>query len=137
MSVSVYLNFAGDCRAAIEHYAKVFGSKPARIMTFGEGPANPEFPLDDKSKNLIMHAELEVSGSTIMFSDMPPGMPFSRGNEFSFIVQSKNGDELRRWFDGMKEGGQVKAELGPEFWSKLYGYVVDKFGVGWQFNLVE
>jgi len=27
-------------------------------------------------------------------------------------------------------------ELGPQFWSKLYGFVIDKFGVGWQFGLL-
>jgi uncharacterized glyoxalase superfamily protein PhnB len=53
------------------------------------------------------------------------------------LVQRGSPDEIKRWFNGMKDGGSVRMELGPQFWSKLYGFVMDKFGVGWQFGLTE
>jgi PhnB protein len=137
MGVAPYVNFNGNCREAVGFYAKVFGTAAPRIMTFGETPPNPAFPMDDATKRLIMHAEIEVMGTAIMFSDVPPGMKFVKGNDISLIVQGKNGEELKRWFNAMKEGGNVAMELGPQPWSKLYGFVTDKFGVGWQFNLAE
>jgi PhnB protein len=45
MSVDVYINFNGNCREAVEFYAKVFGTEKPQIMTFGEAPPNPEYPL--------------------------------------------------------------------------------------------
>ena len=44
-------------------------------------------------------------------------------------------EELQGAYDRLKEGGKVLMELQETFWSKAYGYLVDKFGVGWQFNL--
>jgi PhnB protein len=137
MAVSPYVNFNGDCREAVDFYAKVFGTAAPRIMTFGESPPNPAFPINEAMKNLIMHAEIEVMGTAIMFSDVPPRMPCVKGNNISLTVQGKSTEELRRWFNAMKEGGTVVMELGPQSWSKLYGFVTDKFGVGWQFNLTE
>jgi PhnB protein len=137
MGVAPYVNFNGSCREAVEFYAKVFGTAAPRFMTFGEAPPNPAFPMDEATKKLIMHAEINVMGTALMFSDVPPGMNFVKGNNISVIVQSKSEGELRRWFAAMKEGGKVSMELGPQSWSKLYGFVTDRFGVGWQFNLAE
>lgn len=137
MAVSPYLNFSGNCREAVNHYANVFNAKPPRIMTFGDAPPNPAMPMDEKTKKLVMHAELEVEGTTLMFSDVPPGMAFTRGNDMNLIVQSKNAADITKWYNGMKEGGAERMALGPQSWSKLYGFVTDKFGVGWQFGLLE
>jgi PhnB protein len=53
------------------------------------------------------------------------------------MVQISDPETLSRWFKALKEGGKVHVDLGPQFWSKLYGYVVDKFGIGWQLSLGE
>lgn len=76
MSVDAYLNFNGNCRQAVEFYAEVFGTEQPNIMTFGETPPNPEFPLPEEAKDLVMHTRLTINGSNIMFSDTFPGMPF-------------------------------------------------------------
>ena len=137
MGVSPYINFSGNCREAVTFYAKVFGTAAPRIMTFGEAPPNPAFPLDDAAKKLIMHAEIEVMGTVIMFSDIPPGMSLVTGNNVSLTVQGTSEKDLARWFNAMKDGGKVTMELAPQPWSRLYGFVNDKFGIGWQFNLAE
>ena len=43
-------------------------------------------------------------------------------------------DEIKSIFNKLKEGGTVSMELQETFWSKYYGFVVDKFGIGWQVN---
>jgi PhnB protein len=52
MAVEVYLYFHGNCREAAEFYAGVFGTEKPQIMTFGESPQNPEYPLPDEAKKL-------------------------------------------------------------------------------------
>ncbi|MFI8494086.1 VOC family protein [Peribacillus butanolivorans] len=134
MSVDVYINFNGNCREAVEFYAQVFGTETPQIMTFGETPPNPEFPLPEEAKNLVMHTRLNIEGSNVMFSDVFPGMPFVEGNNISLAVVNKNMDEIKSIFNKLKEGGTVVMDLQETFWSKLYGQVTDRFGIIWQLN---
>jgi PhnB protein len=134
MAVDVYLNFNGNCREAVEFYEQVFGSEKEYSMTFGEAPADPQFTLPEEAKNLILHARLNINGSTVMFSDVFPGMPFVEGNNISLTIASKNLDEIKSLFHKLQEGGTIGMELQETFWSKCYGNLTDKFGIGWQFN---
>lgn len=52
-TVHIYVNFPGNTAEALAHYEKVFGTKVAMKMTFGETPwAN----APDGAKSKIMHA---------------------------------------------------------------------------------
>jgi PhnB protein len=135
MSVDVYVNFNGNTREAVEFYAQVFGTEKPNIMTFGETPPDPNFPLPEEAKNLIMHTRLNIDGSNVMFSDVFPGMPYAVGNNISLSIVNKNKDEIKAWFNNLKEGGTVTMDLQETFWSKCYGQLTDKFGIAWQFNL--
>ncbi|AEF93393.1 glyoxalase family protein [Desulfotomaculum nigrificans CO-1-SRB] len=134
MAVEVYLNFNGNCREALEFYAEVFETEQPQIMTYGQMPPDPEFTLPEEAKNLVMHARLNINGSTVMFSDVLPGMPFVVGNNISLTIASKNMDEIKSIFSKLKKGGTVGMDLQETFWSKCYGNLTDKFGIGWQVN---
>lgn len=137
MAVQAYVNFQGNCREAVDFYADVFGVPKQKIMTFGDMPPDPNFPIDEATKKLVMHTHLEIAGSIVMFSDTPPGMSFIQGNNISLTVVSKDPAELKRFWARLTKGGTVAMELGETFWSKLYGFVTDKYGVGWQLDLEE
>jgi PhnB protein len=134
MAVQVYINFNGNCREAVEYYAEVFGTAKPVIMTFGEMPPNPEFALPEEAKSLVMHAKLEINGSTVMFSDVFPGMPFTAGNNISLTIVSTSMDEVKTLFSKLKDGGSVEMDLQETFWSKCYGSLIDKFGIIWQLS---
>ncbi len=134
MSVDVYLVFDGNCREAVEFYAKVFQTEAPQIMTFGESPQHPDYPLPEEAKERIMHTRLSIDGSNVMFSDTFPGQEYIQGNNVTLALVSHNTDDLTSWFEQLKEGGKVDMELQETFWSKLYGQVTDKFGVHWQLN---
>lgn len=134
MAVNVYLNFNGNCREVAEFYAEVFGTEAPKIMTFGDAPPNPEYPLPEEAKELVMHTRLNISGSTVMFSDVFPGMPFIEGNNISLAFVSADQDEITSVFSKLKVGGKVAMELQETSWSKFYGQITDKFGIEWQFN---
>ncbi len=137
MAIQAYINFRGNCREAVKFYTKVFGAPEPKIMAFGDMPPGPGPKPDPATKDLVMHAEVEFAGSKIMFSDVPPGMPFTAGDNITLMVQISDPETLTRWFNELKVGGKVGMELGPQFWAKLYGYVTDKFGIGWQLSLGE
>jgi PhnB protein len=134
MAIDVYINFNGNTREAVEFYAEVFGTEKPQIMTFGETPQDPNYPLPEEAKNLVMHTRLTISGSNVMFSDVFPGMPYIAGNNITLALISTDIDEMKAWFNKLAESGTIGMELQETFWSKLYGQVTDKFGIGWQFN---
>ena len=135
MSIDVYINFNGNCREAVEYYAQVFETGKPKLMTFGETPSHPDYPLPEEAKQLIMHTRLNISGSNVMFSDVFPGMPFVEGNNITLAFVTDNKEEIQKSFDKLKDGGKVEMELQETFWSKYYGSLIDKFGIHWQFNL--
>ena len=135
MAVSPYLYFNGNCREAIEFYADVFGIENPHIMAFGDVPPAPSFRFPDEAKNLVIHARLDVLGSSIMFSDVFPGLPFTHGNNIGLALVTADADEVQRLYDRLKEGGKVTMELQETFWSKRYGMVRDKFGIEWKVSL--
>jgi PhnB protein len=135
MTVEAYINFNGNCREAVEFYSDVFGTEKPKFLLFGDMPGDGSFPMDDSVKGLVMHAEINMMGSKIMFSDVPPGMPFTIGNNISLILNSNEEQVLRAIFERLKHGGEIKMELQETFWSKCYGYVVDQYGIGWQLSL--
>lgn len=136
MSLDIYLNFAGNTRQAVEFYAEVFGADASNMMTFGAAPPNPEHPLPEEARDLIMHARLDIEGTALMFSDVYPGMPFTVGNNVSIVFNSSDKQQMNTLFDKLKAGGTVTMELQETFWSKYYGMVTDKFGTQWMFNHV-
>lgn len=132
MKIEPYINFPGNCREAVAFYAEVFGAEKADIMTYGEMPPDPDFPISDDIKDLVANTQLIIKGNTIMFSDVPPEMPFIRGNNISILIISDDMDEIKNLYHKLKQGGSVEMALQETFWSKAYGSFTDKFGVGWQ-----
>jgi len=137
MAVEVYLNFNGNCRQAVEFYSEVFNTEITQMMTFGEVPQNPDYPMPEEAKDMIMHARLIIDGSRVMFSDTFPGSPFIEGNNVSLAFVNKDMDLIQSVYDKLKQDGTVVMELQETFWSKSYGSLKDKFGVEWQISHEE
>lgn len=132
MAVNAYINFRGNCREALEFYTDVFGAQKPDIMTYGE--QDHAFPITEEAKNLVLHAELNFMGGKVMFSDVMDNMPFVVGNNICLTVVSDNQQALQTAFAKLKVGGQVIMDLQETFWSGLYGYLIDRFGIGWQLS---
>jgi PhnB protein len=81
-----------------------------------------------------MHTQININGSNVMFADTFPGRPFVAGNNINLVIIRKNMDEIKSIFGKLQEGGTVDMELQETFWSKCYGMLTDKFGIGWQFS---
>jgi PhnB protein len=132
MALQLFINFNGNCREAVEYYAKVFQTEKPVFMTYKDAPPSPGIELDEKDRDLIMYSNLIISGSNVMFSDIPSGTPFVLGSNISLTIVDKDQIELKRIFNALSEGGEVDMELQETFWSGLYGMVTDKFGIAWQ-----
>ena len=126
-----YITFNGNCEKAVNFYQSALGGE-AQILHFGDAPPNPQFPVKDEIKNLVLHAELRKNGHIIRFSDTFPGAPFTRGNTISFSLELETTEETRSIFTTLSRGGEIEMELQETFFSPLYAKFTDQFGVAWQ-----
>ena len=124
-----YLTFDGNAREAVEFYASVLGGTPT-IMTFGDqGSDDPG--LADK----VMHARLDTPAGPLMAADTAPGMTFRPGDTMSMSLSGDDVEQLRGWFAGLAEGGQVTVPLEVQMWGDEFGMLTDRYGVPWMVNI--
>lgn len=125
-----YLNFPGTAREAMEHYATVLGGD-LTVTTFADAGAEG---VPDPQK--VMHAMLETpDGFTLMASDLPPGMAHEPGTNVAVSLSGDDGDALRRWWEGLSDGGTITMPLERQMWGDDFGSCTDRFGIHWMVNI--
>lgn len=133
MSVTLnpYLNWRRGAREALEYYQRVFGGELS-FMTFAEGGME----VDPAEAELVMHGQLKTpDGFTLMGADVPESMPLSEGSSISVSLSGDDGEKLRRFWDGLLEGGSLTVPLEQAPWGDAFGMLVDRFGVAWLVNI--
>ncbi|HEV2708791.1 MAG TPA: VOC family protein [Edaphobacter sp.] len=129
---STYLNFNGNCRQAMEFYAKCLDTTDLQVMPYSAGPA--DMPKEMKDTDKVLHARLSKGTQTIMASDCPPGKPVQMGNNFAISINCESREEVDKLFKSLGENGQVIMPATDMFWGAYFGMVTDQFGVNWMFN---
>ncbi|MEK3885088.1 VOC family protein [Paenibacillus sp. PL2-23] len=137
IQLNPYVTLDGTTKEAVYFYEKALGAEIISIMTFGEMPADPNYPLADEVKDRVMHAHLKVGSSDLMFSDTMPGMPHQPGDTISISIQAQDQTRAREIFAALEDGGNVVMPQQKTDWSPLYGMVKDKFGILFQINVPE
>ncbi len=130
--INPYLTFAGNCRDAITFYQSCFGGEMF-FQTVGESPMADQLPQE--MRGLVMHSSLTSDKVIIMGSDMTPKGGVYTGNNLSLLVDCSSEDEIRKLFDALAEGGQVRHPVEKTFWGALFGDLTDKYGIQWMLNL--
>ena len=123
------ISFPGTCAQAIAFYQMVFDLTNLQVDYYRDAPPDANFPVGEETRDWVMHAEMTLCGSRINMSD---GNRTYSGHRIVLNVFLDSDAEVSRIFGALKEGGVVDVELGPQFFSSLYGAVEDKFGVYWQ-----
>jgi PhnB protein len=127
-----YISFGDNARQAMEFYKDVFGGT-LTMNTFGEyGESDSSFA--DK----IMHGQLDTAlGFTLMGADTPPGMDRNPGDNITVSLSGDDGDELRRYWEQLSDGGTVSVPLEKQMWGDEFGQCTDRFGVPWMVNIAQ
>lgn len=134
LRMNPYLVMDGNAKEAIQFYEKALDAQVIMVQTFGEMPANPDFPLPDSARDRISHALLKVGETDLMFSDTFPGQPVQSSNQVQICIMTDQAEQAKRIYEALREGGQVVMPLQETFWSPAYGIVADKFGVNWNIS---
>jgi PhnB protein len=139
--VSTYLNFERNTEEAFTFYKSVFGTEfEGEISRFGEAPEDPNRPLAEEDKNLVMNVVLPIlGGHVIMGTDAPESMGFTVkfGNNVYVNLEPDTREETDKLFAALSDGAEIEMPLQVMFWGDYFGSLTDKFGVRWMFNCSE
>ena len=130
MSLIVYLFFNGNCEEAMNFYAEATGGKMLHKQHFGDA----QMPTSEAYKGKVLHAAMDIMGSTVMFSDSSEERNATFGDNFSLSLDFKHDGDMHRIFEALSTGGTVTMPLQDTFWGAVFGMCTDKFGVNWMFN---
>ena len=129
MNLEAYLFFPGDTEEAMNYYQTILGGD---LSITRRGDVDPTAPQDEKQ--LVINAALDTGTFTLRASDRADATSEAQTRIELTIIGTDEVD-LRRIFDGLGEGGTVKAPLEKMFWGDVFGALIDKFGIGWQVNI--
>ncbi|MFT0632806.1 VOC family protein [Pseudomonas sihuiensis] len=131
MKMHAYLMFDGQCEAAFNRYAEVFGGK-LEMMRYADSPEDMEVPGEYQQR--VMHVCLTVGDQLLMASDNLPQYPYEGIKGCSVSLQVDNVPEAERLYEALSAGGSVQMELQATFWATRFAMLTDRFGVSWMIN---
>lgn len=130
MQLYAYLFFNGNCEEAMNFYKDAFGGEIKAISRYNEAP----MPFAEEDANKVMHGEMDVIGTKILFSDCPADRAANFGNNISLSLGFNNDAEITAAFNAISAGGTITMPLQDTLWGAKFGMCTDKFGVNWMFN---
>lgn len=126
-----YLNMEGNAREAIRFYEQGLGAEVLSIITYGDMPGMPN-TFTDELKNLVAHAKLRVGETELMLSDAPSGTSIPKGKQVTICISTNDLEQSKRFFEALRQDGQVNMPFEEQSFSPGFGDVTDKFGVTFQ-----
>lgn len=133
--INVHLNYNGNAEEAFTFYKSVFGGEFSKITRFKD-LASPEFPIDEKEENKIMHIALPIGNNVLMANDVPAilGTTNENENRSKIAVSAQSREEADKLFNGLSAGGTVEMPIQDSPWGSYFGMFRDKYGIEWMID---
>ncbi|WP_078410128.1 VOC family protein [Priestia abyssalis] len=126
--VTPFLMFQGNAEEAMNYYTSLI--KDSEIINIVRYGANE--PGEEGS---VMQAAFSLKGQEFMCIDSNVKHEFTFTPSFSIFITCDTEEEIDNLYENLSKGGQALMPLGDYSFSKKFGWIVDQFGVSWQFNL--
>lgn len=131
MSLSIHINFNGQCQEAFEFYAEHLHGRIGTMLSFKNSPISSTQPADWQNK--IVHANILIDDIELAGADVKP-QQYQKPTGFYLLLGCKSEHEVKTIFDLLSAGGEVIFAPQKTFWSTCYAIVIDRFGVPWKLN---
>jgi len=118
----------GNCNEAINFYKEALGAEIKEIFYAKDAP--PNNGMESLPPDNVMHSEILICGMNFSLTDGSES-PIT-GEHISFLITYDTAEKVKSAFEKLVVGGKVIEPLATVFYSELYGYVTDRFGVNWQ-----
>ncbi|HCQ12094.1 VOC family protein [Flavobacterium sp.] len=133
--INVHLNYNGNAEEAFTFYKSVFGGEFTKITRLKD-LESPDFPVDEKDANKIMHIALPIGNNTLMANDVPSflGTVNENENRSKIAVSAQSREEADKFFNGLSAGGTVEMPIQDSPWGSYFGMFRDKYGIEWMID---
>jgi PhnB protein len=131
MSLSIHLNFNGQCQQAFEFYVTVLQGEIDSMLQVKDAPISESFSADWQQK--IVHASISIQDVLICGADVKPEY-YQKPSGFYLLLGFGNEAAVICAFQQLSAGGTVILPPQQTFWSSCYAIVIDRFGVPWKLN---
>ncbi|MEH6940736.1 VOC family protein [Bacillus sp. JJ722] len=126
--VTPFLMFQGNAEEAMNYYTSLIEESAITSITrYGADEAGEE--------GSVMQATFSLKGQEIMCIDSNIKHDFTFTPSFSLFITCETEEEIDRLYERLSDGGGILMPLGDYSFSKKFGWIVDQFGVSWQFTL--
>lgn len=128
MKLNAFLNFGGNCEAALRFYEQHLGGKITMMMRRSEQPDQPvTWP---GWENTLQYATIELGETQLMASDVPPDR-FQPMRSVYLTLTVDTAAEAERIWGLLSDGGQIFMKMEETFFATRFGQLRDKFGTSW------
>lgn len=132
--IKPYIMFNRECEEAFTLYQKAFDGEMLAFQKYRDMPPNPDFPIAESDKDLVLHVELKLTeNGVIMGADGKRTL--ADAEKVHISVELDSGEHAQKAWNMLTDGGIVHMDLQPTFFAKLHGAVKDKFGISWMFTV--
>ncbi|MFY7739399.1 MAG: VOC family protein [Flavobacterium sp.] len=133
--INVHLNYNGNAEEAFTFYKSVFGGEFSKITRLKD-LESPDFPVDEKDADKIMHIALPIGNNTLMANDVPSflGTVNENENRSKIAVSAQSREEADKLFNGLSAGGTVEMPIQDSPWGSYFGMFRDKYGIEWMID---
>jgi PhnB protein len=130
--INPHINFNGNAEEAFTFYQSVFGGAFGNIIRLKD-ISSPEFPVEEKDAQKIMHITLSIGPNVLIGNDVPEfmGRVNEHENRSKISVSAETREEADRLFNGLSAGGTVEVPMDDSPWGSYFGMFRDKFGIEW------
>ena len=148
VQTTTHLNFRGDARAALDHYASVFGGH-AVVRTYADVGMPQDVPGSDR---VVFGLVTSDAGFRVMAYDVPGEQTGSlvgggsarreQGTTLTdqalFVsISSPTLDELRGYWDALAVDATIVEPFAASAWSAGFGMLTDRFGATWSVSVAS
>jgi PhnB protein len=127
MTLTTYVNFAGNCAEAFHYYEQHLGGKINMFVRHGERP-EPRQDLAPDWKEAVLHARIAIGGTELAGADVPDAQPMRSAY---LTLNTETDSDAERIFSALSAGGQVFMPLQETFFATRFGQLRDRFGMNW------
>jgi PhnB protein len=124
MKLDIYVNYPGNCEKAFRFYEQHLGGK-INMMTLHQQPP-PNFPKEWTRP--ILHATMEIGGTTIRGADIPGAEPMRSAYLTLKLGTPETAEEI---YNLLAAGGEIFMKMEKTFFANRFAMLRDKFGTSW------
>ena len=128
MKLNTFLNFGGNCEAALRFYEQHLGGRITMLMRRSEQPEPPQTWAGWESS--VQYAAMDLGETQLMASDVPPDR-FQPMRSVYLSLTIEGVAEAERIWALLADGGQIFMPMEETFFASRFGQLRDRFGTSW------